>query len=263
MNLSNIKMVVSDMDGTLLNSNHEVSNRFFEQFQELKKRNIQFVAASGRQYHSMAEKLQKIKDDIIFISENGAFVKKGDEELSVTPIKQSLIQEILEIIDSIDGGYAMLCGKYKSYLDGSSRSFLEQIKEYYSCYEVVNDYTTVTDEIVKIAVYHRISAEEYIYPKTTHLSEQVKVKVSGPNWVDLNHVEAHKGNALQEVMNSHNIKSDEVLIFGDYNNDIEMLQLSEYSFAMANAHPNVKKVARYETSSHNDFGVERILEKLL
>ncbi len=251
------------MDGTLLNSNHEVSNRFFEQFQELKKRNIQFVAASGRQYHSMAEKLQKIKDDIIFISENGAFVKKGDEELSVTPIKQSLIQEILEIIDSIDGGYAMLCGKYKSYLDGSSRSFLEQIKEYYSCYEVVNDYTTVTDEIVKIAVYHRISAEEYIYPKTTHLSEQVKVKVSGPNWVDLNHVEAHKGNALQEVMNSHNIKSDEVLIFGDYNNDIEMLQLSEYSFAMANAHPNVKKVARYETSSHNDFGVERILEKLL
>ena len=251
------------MDGTLLNSNHEVSNRFLEQFKELKKRNIQFVAASGRQYHSMAEKLQKIKDDIIFISENGAFVKKGDEELSVTPIKQSLIREILEIIDSIDGGYAMLCGKYKSYLDGSSRSFLEQIKEYYSCYEVVNDYTTVTDEIVKIAVYHGISAEEYIYPKTTHLREQVKVKVSGPNWVDLNHVEAHKGNALQEVMDSYNVKSDEVLVFGDYNNDIEMLQLSEYSFAMANAHPNVKKVARYETSSHNDFGVERILEKLL
>ena len=251
------------MDGTLLNSNHEVSSRFFEQFQELKKRNIQFVAASGRQYHSMAEKLQKIKDDIIFISENGAFVKKGDEELSVTPIKQSLIQELLEIVDSIDGGYAMLCGKYKSYLDGSSRLFLEQIKEYYSCYEVVNDYTTVTDEIVKIAVYHGISAEKYIYPKTTHLSEQVKVKVSGPNWVDLNHVDAHKGNALQAVMDSHNIRPDEVLVFGDYNNDIEMLGLSEYSFAMANAHPNVKKVARYETSSHNDFGVERILEKLL
>ena len=42
-----------------------------------------------------------------------------------------------------------------------------------------------------------------------------------------------------------------------------MLKLSEYSFAMANAHPNVKKVARYDTASHNDFGVERILEKLL
>ena len=251
------------MDGTLLNSRHEVSNRFFELFQELKKRNIQFVAASGRQYHSMVEKLDEIKNDIIFISENGAFVKEGDEELSVTPIKQNLIQELLDIVDSIDGGYAMLCGKYKSYLDGSSRSFLEEIKEYYSCYEVVNDYTTVTDEIVKIAVYHGISAEEFIYPKTKHLKEQVKVKVSGPNWVDLNHIDAQKGNALQKVMDAYDIQSDEVLVFGDYNNDIEMLKLSEYSFAMANAHPNVKKVARYDTASHNDFGVERILEKLL
>ncbi|MEM9077953.1 MAG: HAD family hydrolase [Bacteroidota bacterium] len=263
MDLSKVKMVVSDMDGTLLNSKHEVSTLFFEQFQELKKRNIRFVAASGRQYHSMADKLGKVKDDVIFISENGAFVKKGDEELSVTPIKQSLIQELLEIVDAIDGGYAMLCGKYKSYLDGSSKYFLEQIKEYYSCYEVVKDYTKVTDEIVKIAVYHGISAEEFIYPKTTHLSEQVKVKVSGPNWVDLNHIEAHKGNALQKVMKIYGIQSDEILVFGDYNNDLEMLSLAKYSFAMANAHPNVKVVANFETASNNEFGVEKILEKLL
>ncbi|WP_422859373.1 HAD family hydrolase [Flagellimonas sp. S174] len=263
MDLSRIKMVVSDMDGTLLNSKHEVSSLFLEQFQELKKRNIQFVAASGRQYHSMAEKLHAIKNDIIFISENGAFVKQREEELSVTPINQSLAQELLEIVDSIDGAYAMLCGKYTSYFDGRSMSFLEQLKEYYSHYEVVDDYATVTDEIVKIAVYHGVSAEEYIYPKTKHLDEQVKVKVSGQNWVDLNHIEAHKGNALQKVMDNFGIRSNEVLIFGDYNNDLEMLSLAEYSFAMANAHPNVKKVANFETLSNNEFGVERILEKLL
>lgn len=251
------------MDGTLLNSHHEVSNRFLEQFQELKKRNIQFVAASGRQYLSMADKLHEIKNDIIFISENGAFVKKGDKELSVTPIKQSLIKELLGIVDSIDGGYAMLCGKYKSYFDGNSKSFLEQLKEYYSHYEVVQDYASVADEIVKIAVYHSISAEAYIYPKTQHLEDQVKVKVSGQNWVDLNHIDAHKGNALRKVMESYGVESNEVLVFGDYNNDLEMLSLAEYSFAMANAHPNVKKVANFETSSNNEFGVERILEKLL
>ena len=53
------------MDGTLLNSNHQVSQRFLEQFQKLKERNIRFVAASGRQYHSMVDKLYKIKEDII------------------------------------------------------------------------------------------------------------------------------------------------------------------------------------------------------
>jgi len=250
------------MDGTLLNSNHQVSQRFLEQFQRLKERNIRFVAASGRQYHSMVDKLYKIKEDIIFISENGALVKEGEQELSVTPISQTLIAELLESVYGIDGAHAMLCGKYKSYFDGSSVKFLEQLKEYYSAYEIVDDFKSVTDEIVKIAVYHPISAEHYIYPAMETFESQIKVKVSGQNWVDLNHKEAHKGNALQKVMNIYNITPSEVLVFGDYNNDLEMLQLSEYSFAMANAHPNVKKVAKYETKSNDNFGVESILDKI-
>ena len=86
MDLSQIKMVVTDMDGTLLNSNHEVSNRFFELFEELKKRNIIFVAASGRQYNSIVDKLSSIQNDIIVIAENGGFVMHREEELLSTPL---------------------------------------------------------------------------------------------------------------------------------------------------------------------------------
>lgn len=255
-------MVVTDMDGTLLNSNHEVSNRFFAVFEKLKEKGIHFVAASGRQYHSMAHKLHHIKDDIIFIAENGALVKKQEQELSSTPLNHDLKNELLHIVDEIDGAHAMLCGKYKSYFDGKSMRFLEQLKEYYSAYEVVDNYETVTDEIVKIAVYHGTSAEQYIYPKVAHLENQVKVKVSGLNWVDLNHAEADKGNALKVVMKELNIQPNELLVFGDYNNDLEMLALAENSFAMANAHPNVKKVANFSTESNDEFGVENILEQL-
>ena len=53
MDFSKIKLIVSDMDGTLLNPKSEVSTRFLNQFKELKKRNIHFVAASGRQYQSI------------------------------------------------------------------------------------------------------------------------------------------------------------------------------------------------------------------
>jgi len=53
MDLSEVKLIVTDMDGTLLNSKHEVSSLFFEQFEQLKTNNIQFVVASGRQYHSI------------------------------------------------------------------------------------------------------------------------------------------------------------------------------------------------------------------
>ncbi len=251
------------MDGTLLNSNHEVSERFLKQFEKLKEKNIRFVAASGRQYHSMVDKLQQIKNDIIFISENGALVKEREREISVIPINQELIAELLQIVDGIENAYAMLCGKYKSFFDGNSLQFLKQLKEYYSEYEIVEDFKTVTDEIVKIAVYHDVSAEHHIYPAMADFENQVKVKVSGQHWVDLNHKNADKGNALQKVMDTYGIKSSEVLVFGDYNNDLEMLQLADFSFAMANAHPTVKKVANYETKSNDEFGVENILEKLI
>ncbi|NAY93363.1 Cof-type HAD-IIB family hydrolase [Muricauda sp. JGD-17] len=263
MDLSNIKMVVTDMDGTLLNSKHEVSDQFFELFYKLNQRGIRFVAASGRQYHSMADKLEVIKDDVIFIAENGALVKRKDEELSSTPLNQEVKSELLAVVDQIDNAHVMLCGKYTSYFDGNSKQFLNQLKEYYSAYQIVEDYQKVTDEIVKIAVYHATSAEDYIYPKVSYLEDKLKVKVSGRNWVDFNHVNAHKGNALQKVMDQYNIKPDQLLVFGDYYNDLEMLQLSDYSFAMANAHPNIKRVANFETTSNDDFGVERVLEKLL
>ena len=91
MDLSKIKMVVTDMDGTLLNSNHEVSKLFFSQFKKLQAKGIKFVAASGRQYHSMVSKLENIKDDVIFIAENGAVIKENDREIDITALDLSLI----------------------------------------------------------------------------------------------------------------------------------------------------------------------------
>ena len=251
------------MDGTLLNSNHEVSNRFFELFEELKSRNILFVAASGRQYHSIVDKLEAIKNDIMVIAENGALVKDQENELLVTPLGNNLRKELLESVDAINGAHAMLCGKYKAYFDGKSIPFLEELKEYYSSYEIHESLLGISDEIVKIAVYHDLSAEDYVYPAMKRFNDKIIVKVSGQHWVDLNHAKANKGHALQQVQEHFGILKEETLVFGDYNNDLEMLQSAYYSFAMENAHPNVKKVANFSTESNDNFGVERILEKLL
>lgn len=263
MDFSQIKMVVTDMDGTLLNSNHEVSNRFFELFEALKKRDILFVAASGRQYDSIVHKLAPIKNEILVIAENGALVKEKEEELLVTPIQNNLKSSLLSRIDTINGAHAMLCGKYNAYFDGNSVPFLEQLKEYYASYEIHDDFSTVTDEIIKIAVYHNVSAEEHIYPAMKDLEDQIKVKVSGLNWVDLNHTNANKGFALEKMQERFGISPEETMVFGDYNNDLEMLGKAKYSFAMENAHPNVIEIANYRTTNNDDFGVERILEQLL
>ncbi|MGB5820058.1 MAG: HAD family hydrolase [Saonia sp.] len=263
MDLSNIKLVVTDMDGTLLNSDHEVSPHFFELFDALKKQGILFAAASGRQYHSIVDKLYPIKDDIIVIAENGGFAKQQERELVSTPLEHGTIAELLQIVRPIEGAHPVLCGKNKAFLTGHSDDFTHMLKQYYSGYDIVDDLDQVNSEIIKIAVYHFESSEKYIYPAVQHLEERLKVKVSGANWVDLSHKNAHKGFALQKVQEENNIDRSETLVFGDYNNDLEMLALADYSFAMANAHPKVLDAAKYTTRSNDDFGVERILEKLL
>ncbi len=251
------------MDGTLLNSNHQVSTRFFEIFEELKKKNIIFVAASGRQYHSMVEKLEAIKNEIIVIAENGALIKKREETLLTTPISNSDVQRILNTVGPLEGVHPVLCCQNNAFVGGDSDEFIGMLKEYYSEFEIVEDQKKVDTEVLKVAIYHFENSEKHIYPNVKHLEGNLKVKVSGANWVDISNLNAHKGYALQKVMDHYQIAPDEIMVFGDYNNDLEMLELSDYSFAMANAHPNVLKTAKYRTKSNNDFGVERILEKLL
>ena len=251
------------MDGTLLNSNHEVSARFFELFEELKKRNILFVAASGRQYNSIVDKLHSIKDDILVIAENGGYVVQQGQELLATPLGKDKRTRVLETLENVANIHPVLCGKTSAYLTGKSDAFIELLQQYYSAFEIVDDLNEVATEILKVAVYHFESSEQFIYPAVKHLEGDLKVKVSGANWVDISSINANKGYALEKMQERFGISAEETMVFGDYNNDLEMLGKAKYSFAMQNAHANVLKAANFKTTSNDDFGVERILEKML
>jgi len=263
MDLSKVKMVVTDMDGTLLNSKHEVSDRFFELYEGLKEKGILFIAASGRQHNSIVDKLQPIKNEIIVIAENGGFAMQNGIELLSTPLPNSSKNKILNILDNVENIHPVLCSKDNAYLTNVSQKFVDKLKEYYTEYTLLENLKNHEGEVIKIAIYHFESSEKYIYPSVKHLEGDLKVKVSGENWVDISSPNANKGYALELIQKKYNITPEETLVFGDYNNDLEMLALADFSFAMENAHPNVKEVANYSTSSNDDFGVERILEKLL
>lgn len=251
------------MDGTLLNSNHQVSDRFFELFHRLKQKGILFAAASGRQYDSIIDKLEPIKDDIIVIAENGGFAMHREKELVSTLLPTHDQNRILDTLSGIDNIHPVLCGKHEAHITPDSPEFIEKLKEYYASFNLMNDLKTYKGELVKIAIYHFINSEKFIYPAVKHLQGELQVKISGENWVDISSPNANKGYALQRVLDAHGIKPSELMVFGDYNNDLEMLALADFSYAMENAHPNVKKAARYQTMSNDAFGVERILEKLL
>lgn len=264
MDYSKVKMVVTDMDGTLLNSKSQISDTFFQLYNSLKKFDIRFVAASGRPFDSITNKIGFLKDEITIVSENGAYAKHGEEELLITNLGKNRRADILPALRKLDGVYPVLCGKNFAYLETDYKPFIEVFNEYYVSYKIVEDLTKVeNDDFLKIAIYHFDSSESYIYPAVKHFENDMQVKVSGKHWLDLSETNANKGYAIEFLQNKWGISKEETMVFGDFNNDLEMLAKADFSFAMENAHPTVKQTANYQTKSNDDQGVEYILEKLL
>ena len=265
MNLSKVKLVVSDMDGTLLNSKGEVSALFFELFDQLKQQNIHFCAASGRQYNSIINKLDAIKDDIFVIAENGGIAKKKEEVLVSTPLSKDKIRTIIPVLRTINDAHVVLCGKDGAFIESKNQAFITLFQEYYNSFQIVEDLTSVLDseDFIKIAIYHFTSSEEFIYPKLKQFEDEILIKISGKNWLDISNEKANKGHALREVQKLLHITKEETMVFGDYHNDIEMLKEADFSFAMKNAHKDITEIANYTTDSNDHFGVEKILKLII
>jgi len=264
MDLAQVKMVVTDMDGTLLNSKSEVSRQFFKLYDDLKSHDVHFVAASGRQYHSIRDKLSSISKEITIVAENGGFIKQGNTELGSIHLAPDSIKLLLPVLRAQKDLYTVLCGKKSAYIDQSESKFTTILKEYYSKYQVVDDLMQLPDdEFFKVAIYHFESSETFIYPVVKHLENMLQVKISGSNWVDISDPKVNKGTAIQLLQTKYGISKDETMVFGDFNNDLEMIDQAFFSYAMANAHNNVKMAARFHTKSNDEAGVEKILQELI
>jgi len=263
MNLSNIKMVVSDMDGTLLNSKHEVSPLFLELHEKMHQRGIRFVAASGRQYPSMILKLTEIGEKMSFIAENGALIIENEEIIHAQELPIHTVKEVLSTLESYPEIEPVVCCANQSYTPSKNPKFIQILEEYYSSHQRISNTEEILHAPLKVALYHHISGEHHIYPAVKGYDKELQVKISGDYWVDLSHKEANKGVALQKLLDHYNIDRSEILVFGDYLNDIEMLRMTPNSVAMGNAHPEIKAIASIVTESHDNFGVERVLQELL
>jgi len=263
MNLSNIKMVVSDMDGTLLNSKHEVSPLFLELHEKMHQRGIRFVAASGRQYPSMILKLTEIGEKMSFIAENGALIIENEEIIHAQELPIHTVKEVLSTLESYPEIEPVVCCANQAYTPSKNPKFIQILEEYYSSHQRISNTEEILHAPLKVALYHHISGEHHIYPAVKGYDKELQVKISGDYWVDLSHKEANKGVALQKLLDHYNIDRSEILVFGDYLNDIEMLRMAPNSVAMGNAHPEIKAIASIVTESHDNFGVERVLQELL
>jgi len=264
MDLSTIKFVAADMDGTLLNANHELSLNFFPVFEQMKSKGLLFAAASGRQFFNIENKFEPIKNDILFIAENGSYVMYKGEELLVQAMEPAIVHQQLLTARTLPDVYTILCGKKCAYVESNAPEFMKNLVMYYDKYQLVDDLMQVEDDqFLKIALCDLAGSEKNSYPKFKNMEEQLQVKVSGFIWLDLSHKLANKGRAIEVVQQKFGISREETMVFGDYLNDVEMMQQAYFSFAMENAHPEVKEVSRFRAKSNEENGVTEVLQQML
>lgn len=263
--MNNIKIIATDMDGTFLNSQHEISPDFPAIFEELKKRNILFVPASGRQMSGIKQYFRSSENDMGFIAENGAYIICKGEELFSDELSRQSVLEIIMKTREISGAETVLSAKKRAYYESNDDKFIQYFTRYYTENQQIDDLTAEIDDVVfKIAIYHPEGADKKLFPYLEHFKDQgLEVVISGEFWVDIMNKHINKGQALKIIQEKFDILPSETLAFGDYLNDVEMLEKSEFSFAMENAHPSVKQIARFSTSSNNDFGVTEVIGNYL
>lgn len=266
MNFENIKLIVSDMDGTLLRSNHELSPEFKTVYKQLQEKGIHFVPASGRQFYSITSYFEDEKENMAIIAENGTYVTNKGVEIFIDELNSDLLKDVILESRKIEGANLVLAGKKSAYIESKDEAFKAFFKNFYTRNTEVDDLLEVIKEekIIKIAIQHSKGAEKNLYPNLQSFEKHgVKVVVSGEVWIDIMNEDTNKGKALKELQDKLGITEDETMVFGDYMNDIEMLKLAKFSFAMQNAHQSVKNISNYEAPSNDEDGVIQIIKKVI
>lgn len=263
---ADIRLIVSDMDGTLLDEHGVVPDRLWSQLERLRERGIVFAPASGRQYAALHQLFEQAIDGMCVIAENGSIVMQDGEELSSVTIERDGAAAIVRTLrrlaaDGTDLGI-VLCGKRGAVVERADERFLEAAGQYFADLTVVDDLLEHDDDILKLAVvdFHDPDA---VAAGLAAFSATLQIVVSSERWVDIMSRSIDKGLAVRALQERLGVTPAQTAVFGDYLNDLQMMDAAEHSFAMANAHPTVRESARHTARSNAEHGVVDAIERLL
>jgi Cof subfamily protein (haloacid dehalogenase superfamily) len=262
--IPDLRLVAVDMDGTLLDAQGRVPDRLWPLLELMRERGILFVPASGRQYATLRSLFARAAAGMPFIAENGTYVVRDDVEISSAPLDAGIVRAVIAALAQTPADYGVvLAGRDRAWVSRTDAAFLTEVAKYYVEHEVVADLDAVAGDTIKIAVFCFGDAETEILPALAGFRGTHQVVVSGAAWVDVMDARVNKGEALRALQHALGIGPEHCAAFGDYLNDLEMLQAVEWSYAMDNAHPDVKAVARRIAPHHHDEGVIAVLGELL
>ncbi|RYU95725.1 HAD family hydrolase [Emticicia agri] len=258
-----IKLIVCDMDGTLLDNQGQLNEEFWELEPKLAEKGIRFAIASGRQYYNLVDRFDRIKDNLIFIADNGSYVVYRNEQVHIDSLDKVSADKFIEIGRKIEGAYVTVSAKNSAYVESTDERFLKEVGKYFKRMEIVHDLTKVEDTVLKITICDFNNSETNSYLHYKQFEKKYKVAVAGKLWLDISDWGANKGTAIRKMQEKFGISFDETMVFGDYLNDMEMMGAGKYSYAMKNAHPKIIEASSYITKySNNENGVLATIKEL-
>lgn len=259
-----IKLVASDLDGTLLqNGAQTLSDETIDLIHQIVEKGITFVSASGRQYDNQIRVFSKIKDEISYIAENGSVCIHRGQVISRSAIEPELAKRIVAEVKKNPRFEILISREDSCFIENNVTSFVDHIVNVMkNTTQIVDDVRNVDGSIIKIAICSMEEDPQVVSDYLKHLQSvfgsEIKIVTSGNIWIDFIAPGTNKGAALGKLLDKLQIKPEECIAFGDQYNDVEMLQYVGTSYSMTNAAPGISQYSTYVTDT-----VEEVLQKLL
>ena len=274
-----IKLIASDMDGTLLNHNHKIPKENVKLINFAKNQGIEFVVATGRAYYEALPALNEENINCDVISFNGGIVyDKNGNIISITPMLPKDLYYTIEILKSFDISYQLYTKNtiYTTSIETDINAYIDLIRSngyepdvehlraeaqqklevgYITEVENIELYLNEKENppIKIIAISNDISKLENA-AKLLSENKSISVTSSGANNIEIMHKNATKGEALKEIAKIYGINLENAVAIGDNLNDQAMLDIVGYSVAMKNGNTILKEQAKYVTEKTNSEG---------
>ena len=268
MTKQDIRLIISDIDGTILDDQHQVDSQLREQIPLLKKENIPFVLASARSPLGMEPIARELGlGDTPLACYNGALVIKGDpqdyETIIEHPLDKKEIRTFLELVKTKFPSVSINLYSGKDWIADRLDRWV-QIEA-----EITGEQPFIQNVLLHVLIpAHKllliddaaVIQQLHAYLQTMDFPNTA-FYLSKDNYLEVTHKEVSKEQALLEVAKHYQIPLEQVMTIGDNFNDLPMLRLAGLGVAMGNAPEAVKLEATAITKSNNQNGVAKAIEK--
>ena len=272
--MKNYKLIVTDMDGTVLGENHQITDENKIALKEAEKMGVKVVFATGRFHDSAKDHVNFLEEVMPIISSNGSIIKHPitNEVLYSNFIDKDICLEIMDTIDK----YNL---KYQIYTDEKILQKYETEEEMKSMKEFIaknfSDKTEITfkkdlREDVKNSKVLKFNIMEMEKPELLNQAradlkfiKNIEVTSSWKDNLEIMNEGSHKGKAIEYLSDLLGIDREHIIAFGDNYNDLSMIEFAGTGVAMGNAEEDVKKIANHITSRNGESGVAKAINTLV